>query len=616
VNLRGYDRDQPMTAGDALAGFLRTLGVAGSDIPADTGERATLYRSMLAGRRVLLILDNAAQDAQVRPLLPGAPGSMAVVTSRGTLAGLVARDGAHRLDLDLLPTADAVGLMRTLVGERAQVNPAAARTLVAQCARLPLALRVAAELAAARPGSPLDELTAELADQQRRLDLLDATGDPMTAVRAVFSWSYQHLDEPAARMFRLLGVHPGPDISAAAAAAASLAGLPPAQAAALLDTLVRGYLVSRDAPGRFAFHDLLRTYADEQAQAIDGQAGRDTATRRVLDYYLRTGDAADQLLEPGRYRPPLPPPEPGYSAGSFTDEAQALDWFDTEREVLRAVIGLAAGAGFYAHAWLIPRTMVVYLDRRGRWAMWAATQLIALDAARALGDRAASALVHYQLGRVRTLLGEYDDAHTHLNQALDLWQQLGEGSGPDDDYSPQTQLANIHHALSHLANRRGRYDEAAGHDHRAIALHQVSGDRYGQAYALNSLSWNQVMLGYAQEAVTASWQSIELYGQLGWTFGQAQSWDTLGFIHHTLGRYDEAIACYQQSLTLGRQLTSSYYEALALAHLGDSQHAAGETEAARGTWRHSLRILEELQHGDAGLLRAKLAEEDPGSGDG
>jgi tetratricopeptide (TPR) repeat protein len=284
--------------------------------------------------------------------------------------------------------------------------------------------------------------------------------------------------------------------------------------------------------------------------------------------------------------------------------------------VLRAVIGLAAGAGFYAHAWLIPRTMVVYLDRRGRWAMWAATQLIALDAARALGDRAASALVHYQLGRVRTLLGEYDDAHTHLNQALDLWQQLGEGSGPDDDYSPQTQLANIHHALSHLANRRGRYDEAAGHDHRAIALHQVSGDRYGQAYALNSLSWNQVMLGYAQEAVTASWQSIELYGQLGWTFGQAQSWDTLGFIHHTLGRYDEAIACYQQSLTLGRQLTSSYYEALALAHLGDSQHAAGETEAARGTWRHSLRILEELQHGDAGLLRAKLAEEDPGSGDG
>jgi hypothetical protein len=225
VNLRGYDRDQPMTAGDALAGFLRTLGVAGSDIPADTGERATLYRSMLAGRRVLLILDNAAQDAQVRPLLPGAPGSMAVVTSRGTLAGLVARDGAHRLDLDLLPTADAVGLMRTLVGERAQVNPAAARTLVAQCARLPLALRVAADWAGPRPGSPLDELTAELADQQRRLDLLDATGDPMTAVRAVSSWSYQHLDEPAARMFRLLGVHPGPDISAAAAA--SLAGLPP-----------------------------------------------------------------------------------------------------------------------------------------------------------------------------------------------------------------------------------------------------------------------------------------------------------------------------------------------------------------------------------------------------
>jgi transcriptional regulator with XRE-family HTH domain len=211
VNLRGYDQDRPMPAGDALAGFLRALGVPGQEIPLDADERASRYRSLLAGKKLLVVLDNAGSVEQVWPLLPGSASCAVVVTSRDALAGLVARHGATRLELDLLPAEDAVGLLRELIGRRVNDDPGAAGMLAAQCCRLPLALRVAAELAAARPDVPLAELAGELADQQQRLDLLDAGGDPRTAVRAVFSWSYRHLDPAAARAFRLAGLHPGPD---------------------------------------------------------------------------------------------------------------------------------------------------------------------------------------------------------------------------------------------------------------------------------------------------------------------------------------------------------------------------------------------------------------------
>ncbi|MCA1676642.1 MAG: ATP-binding protein, partial [Actinobacteria bacterium] len=259
VNLRGYDPDQPLSSGDALAGFLRALGVAGQDIPLEVEERAAAYRSLLDGRRMLVVLDNASSVEQVRPLLPGTPSAVVVVTSRDALAGLVARDGAARLDLDLLPPEDAVALLGALIGGRVAAEPDAASALAGQCARLPLALRLAAELAAARPGTPLAALVAELADQQRRLELFDADGDPRTAVRAVFSWSYQHLPAEAARAFRLLGLHPGPDLEPYAAAALTHTGVEQAQH--LLDLLARAHLVQAAIPGRYGMHDLLRAYA-------------------------------------------------------------------------------------------------------------------------------------------------------------------------------------------------------------------------------------------------------------------------------------------------------------------------------------------------------------------
>ena len=285
VNLRGYDPGQPMTAADALAGFLHALGVPGQDMPLEESDRAAHYRSLLAGRRMLVVLDNAGDVEQVRPLLPGSPRCAVFVTSRDSLAGLVARDGAQRIDLDLLPQKDAVGLLRTLIGARVDADPEAAAALASRCSRLPLALRVAAELAAARPATSLTDLAGELADQGQRLDVLEADSDPRTAVRAVFSWSYQHLDPAAARMFRLAALHPGPDLDSCAAAALTLSGA--SQARKLLDQLTRVHLIQPAGPGRYGLHDLLRAYAAEQA-AADGEEERRAALTRLFDHYLHT----------------------------------------------------------------------------------------------------------------------------------------------------------------------------------------------------------------------------------------------------------------------------------------------------------------------------------------
>ncbi len=306
VDLRGYDPGQPMPAADALAGFLRALGVPGRDIPAEEQERAALYRSLLAGRRMLVVLDNVSEVEQVRPLLPGAKGCVAAVTSRDSLSGLVARHGAARLDLDLLPLPDAVSMLRALIGSRVDADPAAAVALADRCSRLPLALRVAAEQAAALSPAPVRELVGELADQQRRLELLDVGGDPRTAVREVFSWSCRHLDADAARAFRLIALHPGSDWGHYAAAA--LAGITVNRADRMLRLLARAHLIRPAGAGRYGMHDLLRDYGAEQAVRDDAELARRAALTRLFDYYLHTAAAAIDTLNPAELhrRPRFP----------------------------------------------------------------------------------------------------------------------------------------------------------------------------------------------------------------------------------------------------------------------------------------------------------------------
>ncbi len=596
VNLRGYDPDQPVSAADALAGFLRSLGVPGSDIPNEETERAARYRSLLAGKRTLVVLDNASSVEQVRPLLPGTPACAVVVTSRDSLAGLVARDGARRLDLDLLPLADATALLRELIGGRVDAEPVAAVTLAGQCARLPLALRVAAELAATRPDVPLASLVSELRDQQQRLDLLHADGDPRSMVRAVLSWSYRQLSDEAARMFRLLGLQPGPDISVPAAA--SLAALAEPDARRLLAELARAHLIAERVPGRYAFHDLLRAYAAEQADVLDSQDDRDAAIGRVLGHYLHTAAGAALLLNPAREPIVIAAlPSPGSAAGQPSDYAQALAWFEEEHEVLTAAVGLAAGAGFDTHAWQLPWAMATFLQLRGHGRERAATQRTALAAATRLGDTAAQAVCHHLLGAACSYLGDHDEAGSHFASSLTLYQQLSDRVGE----------ARVHQSLGMLAERQGRYADALDHYEQAVRLLQAIGDKAAEADALNDVGWCHGLLGDYQQARAFCRRSLTLCAETGHRWLEGHVWDTLGYAEHHLGNLAEAAACYQRALSIARETGDRFNEAEALTHLGDTRHAAGELAQARQSWQQALAILDDIRHAQADQVRAKLA---------
>ncbi|WP_432043870.1 AfsR/SARP family transcriptional regulator [Streptomyces cadmiisoli] len=335
VNLRGYDTRPPVAPTEALAGLLSALGVPGQEMPPAEDDRAARYRSELSGRSMLIVLDNASSVEQVRPLLPGTPNCAVIVTSRDSLPGLVAVHGAHRLVLDLLPEPDAIALLRALIGSRVDAEPRAAAALTQFCARLPLALRVAAELALNRPDTPLSDLVPELADHRRRLDLLDAGGDPRAAVRAVFFWSYRGLPSEAARVFRLLGTHPGPDFDVRAAAA--LADADTSRTAHVLEALARAHLIQRTGSGRYCMHELLRAYARWLADHEDGEAAQGSARTRMFDHYLTGAAAAVDALYPAeRHRRPAVSCYRGHLPPS-RDETAARDWLDRERLVLLSV---------------------------------------------------------------------------------------------------------------------------------------------------------------------------------------------------------------------------------------------------------------------------------------
>src|SRR5581483_9576254 len=472
VNLRGYDPGPPVAAADALAGFLRSLGVAEQDIPAETEERAARYRSLLAGRRMLIMIDNAADAEQVRPLLPGSPSCVVVVTSRDALAGLVARDGARRLSLGPLPAAEATGLLRALIGEKVDAEPEAAAALAGYCARLPLALRVAAERAAASPGASLADVTSELADQRERLDRLDAA-DQRTAVRAVFSWSVRHLDDETGRAFRLLGLHPGADFDGYDAAA--LTGSTLRQARCLLDRLARAHLIQPVGTGRYGLHDLLRAYAADQAADQDSEQELRAALTRLFDHYLATAAAVASTLfgaDPDR---PAPPPSAG-PMPPVTSPATALAWLDLRRSTLVAIAAQAAGHGWPGHAIGLAATIFRYLDV-GHFPEAAAMHGHARRAAAKAGDRAAEAAALTMLGAAEAAQGRLRQATGHLEQALTLYRADGDGTGEA-------------RALGHLGLAdfcRGRYGRSARSHRDALAIYLELGDHIGEARERHAL---------------------------------------------------------------------------------------------------------------------------------
>jgi DNA-binding SARP family transcriptional activator/tetratricopeptide (TPR) repeat protein len=596
VNLRGFDLSgTPATAAEAIRGFLDALGVPPGRIPPASETQAGLYRSLLADKRMLIVLDNARDEQQVRPLLPASPGSLVLVTSRIQLGGLGAAEGAQLISLDVLSHAEAVQLLAARLGTaRAAAQPAAADQIASLCACLPLALAVAAARATARSGFPLAALAGELADSAGRLDALDA-GDPGSSVRAVFSWSTRQLSGQAARMFRLLGIHPGPDITVPAAA--SLAGIPEADARRLLCELARAYLIAEHVPGRYAFHDLLRAYAAEQADHTGSQADRAAATGRVLDHYLHTAACAARLLNSAHEPVNLAPPRPGAAAGQPADHRQALAWFEAEQQVLLAALTLAAGSGFDTHAWQLPWAMAPFLQARGHWQEWAATQRTALAAATRLRDSAAQALSGRLLANACTGLGDHDQALGHYASSLTLYQRLGNRPGQ----------ARVQQNLGVLANLQGRYTDALGHAEQALLLYQASGNKAGEAQALNSVGWNHGLRGDYQQARAFCRQALGLCAETGHRWLEGYAWDSVGFAEHHLGNLAEAAACYQRAVSLHRESGERLHEAIALTHLGDTRQAAGELAQARDAWQEAFAILDDLQHPHAGQVCAELA---------
>jgi tetratricopeptide (TPR) repeat protein len=594
MNLRGFDPScDPVAPDVAVRGFLDRLGVPPDRIPAGLESQAGLYRSMLAGKRVLVLLDNARDAAQVRPLLPGSARNLVVVTSRSRLTGLAVTESAIQVDLDVLTSAEAHELLRRHLGAaRLAENARAVAEIVELCGRLPLALAIAAARTG-RSGASLAFLAAELRDASERLDVL-ATGDSATDLRAVFSWSYERLGDDVQRMFRAIALHPGPDVSAQAAA--SLAGVPSDRASVMLGELTEAYLLKEQVPGRFILHDLLRAYAAEQARLRDSPADRRGVVWRMLDHYLHTGYAAALLLHPSRAPLDLAVAQPGASPEALSDRRQALDWFKTEHQVMLAVIAAAGAAGFDEHAWQIPWALATFLQRQGHSRDSADVQRLALAAAERVGDLTGLAYAHYLLALAIGAAGDSEDAYAHLSQALALWERLGDHPGQ----------ARTYYALARVSEEQGDYQTGLQHAQRAHDLYRGAGYRAGQARALGTVGRHHALQGNYRQALICCQQALALQRAYGDLASEADTLTSIGYAYHHLGRYAQAVERFQQALDLYRGQQHRRLEASSLVRLGDTQHDMGDLVGARVTWQQALDILNDLNLSGADELRVKL----------
>ncbi|MFI7546994.1 BTAD domain-containing putative transcriptional regulator [Actinoplanes sp. NPDC049599] len=599
VNLRGFDaHGSAVEPGDALRGFFDAFAVPNAQVPARLEDQAALYRSLLAGRRILVVLDNARDSEQIGPLLPGAPGCAVVVTSRRRLAG-VAAAGADVLSLDLLAPGEAREFFSGRVGAaRVAAEPVAFDAIVADCARLPLALAIVAARAAVYPEQSLTALATDLREAAGGLDAFVGE-NPANDARAVLSWSYARLGPAAARLFRLLGLHRRPDI--ATPAAASLAGVPVAEARRLLRELTSAHLVEEATPGRFGFHDLLRAYAREQTLAVDSDAERRHAVLRLLDHYLHTAWLADRTLYPYRQPIGVEPADPATVVARVDGPAEALVWFLGEQAALLAAVEQAEAEDFPRHASRLAWTITAFLNYQGKWHDWAGVLRIALSASRQVGDVAGQALTHRLLSLAYLQQGLLTDAEAQAKQAFDLFGELGDRAGQ----------ARLHLDYSRVLERQG--DIAAGLERAELALElfRAAGEPSGEADALNWVGWFHSLRGFHQQALDYCHQSLDLHRRLGDSPSQADTWDALGFAHHHLGNSDAAMSCYEKALGLWRELGDRYEVATTTLRMGNVQHSTGDLQAARKLWLQARIILDELGHPLGEQLSAWLAEPTP-----
>jgi tetratricopeptide (TPR) repeat protein len=626
VNLRGYDPGVPLAPSTALSRFLVALGVPSAAIPDDVEIAAAMYRSLVANRRMLIVLDNAATAAQVRPLIPGGSRCLTIVTSRSQLSGLAIHDGARRVTIGRLTESDSVRLLQdVMAGYRPADGVEQLVELARLCARLPIALRIAAERAAIHPRQPLAGLIEELRDESALWDALSVgdTGEE-DAVRPVFAWSYRALSADCSQLFRLLGMHPGYEFGIDSAAA--LAGTTARRSRQLLDRLVTMHVVEQTAPGRYEMHDLLRAFSIEQLQAEERPEKRAAALERVLDWYLHAADAAQGWIMPKRDRVAIGAPRDDIVVQPFADYDTAVDWAENEHSNFLPAVHVAVKYGFDRHAWQLALILWSAKAPSTPTADWLPIGEAGLDAVRRVGDAQGEAALLQSLGFAYVKVNNLPESLKSHRGALAIRRESGDMAGQAatlnalgiahlrwrqlkaaEEYFSQAQslyrdLDSVHWGavvLGNLATVRheaGRYAEAAADIERVLAVHQSQGNDRGVGNALHLLGRIHLDQGNAGEALRVAQQAVELALDLRSHVLEGYWLLTLGDAQVALGQPAEALPSYQRSAVLHRRLGDRIREALAWHGAGAAYRQLGREDEAADFHRSEITVFREVAH--------------------
>ncbi|TWD81776.1 DNA-binding SARP family transcriptional activator [Kribbella amoyensis] len=591
LNLRGHGPGLPVEPSNAVETMLRSVGISEQRIPSDLDGRSALLRTVLAGKRMLVLLDNAQDAAQVRPLLPGS-GSLVLITSRVQLHGLAVREGARRLTLDQFPRTEGIELLTGIIGPRAHHDPAAVAELADCCNGLPLALVIAAERATRTPNAPLGELVAELSSERHRLDVLGCGDDATADLRSVFSWSYRALSPEPAALLRLLAIFPGADLGVRGAAA--LAGVPREEVQPLLDQLVGSSQLHNRQPGRYELHDLLRAYAAELADQHDSARVRETALRRVVEWYLHTAVNARPWLQPSESQ--IAVPRATVVPQGFPDARAALAWHEAESHNFVAVARLAYELGYDALCWRIAYATWIGLHVSNSWEDLLTLHEIGLSAAERCDDAVGRGHMLSGLGSASRGLGQLDAAIGYQQEALRVFKAAGDLDGE------ATALNN----LCAACRDAGRYDESLMYGRCAQAIDKAAGEVGNTAISTFQIARTLIAAGRYAEGVAVGTEALELFRKVAHRRGEARALHELATAYAGLGRYRTATESTRDALRILGELGDRAHQASALNQLGDLLLADGRSDEAEAAWQDALTLLQLIGDPTATRVRTKL----------
>jgi len=598
VNLHGYDFHAPVSAHEVMDYFLRSLGTPPSDIPEDLDARTSLYRSVLYGRRVLLVLDNAASADQVGPLLPTSESAFALITSRSRLPGLATTHATAQLSLDLMTETEALSLLREIVGtDRVDREISSAQALIRQCARLPLALRIVGDQVNMRSYTSLEAISADLSVNEPSIDNF-STADESLTVHRVFDWSYQGVSAEDATLFRRIGLHPGAEISVEAAAALVLAQ--PRDAERMLRRLAATHMVEEISDKRFTFHDLLRLYAKKRCATDDSDDERTAAFGNLAAWYTHTANNANKLIMPPRSAIHVTRDLVGTPPLTFPDFNAALAWCEVERPNLTLLIADAYTCGMYDIVCQLSSILRGFYNLRKHWNDWRITHDIAFKAASLLGDPATESALLNGIGTLLTQTGRGREAISYHEDALARRRMLADTVG----------IASSLDSLGHAYRDTGRFAEAVQCFQESLNIRQSTGDRKGEAWSLNNLGETEHETGHEESALSFLQRALAVRIEVEDSWGRGRTLHGLGETYDGLGNYIEATRHYREAVAVRREISDRWGVARSLDAWADIEQRNGNQARARMLWTEALEILKDLGDGHAAAVAAKLAATD------